>query len=260
MSTIASIDVPPYRYRATVEYDGSNFAGWQEQPHQDVLTIQGVLQVGLFRYCGEHIKVYAAGRTDAGVHATGQVIHFDLSRKRTEYEIERAVNYHLRPHPVSIREVTAVTHAFHARFSARQRQYIYQILNRPAPSPLFAGRAWHVPQKLDVTMMTREAQSLVGTHDFTSFRSVHCSATSSIRTIDEISVIQDYKREEVVLIHIKARSFLHNQVRIITGNLYKVGIGAYNAGDLSAILAARDRTVSALTAPPHGLYLSKVIY
>ncbi len=249
-----------HRYKAIVEYDGTGFAGWQQQRHQAQPTVQEAVEVALLRYCGDITQVHAAGRTDAGVHATGQVIHFDLKRPREPYEIQSAVNHHVRPYSIVLREVKAVASDFHARFNAKQRHYHYHILNRTAPPALMAGYVWHVPVPLDPIKMHEAVQALVGKHDFSSFRSAHCSAQSAIRTLDIVTVSRSTEEHERIIIHIAARSFLHNQVRIIVGHLYQAGRGIYKAQDIEAILAARDRTKGAFTAPAHGLYLTKVVY
>jgi tRNA pseudouridine38-40 synthase len=243
------------RYKLVVEYDGTGFAGWQWQVHD--VSVQQVLEAALERLLGERTRVYAAGRTDAGVHAIHQVVHFDAEAMLNLERLAPSLNFFMRPHPVVIVSAEAVPGDFHARFSAISRSYVYKILNRTNPSILLKNRAWHVQTPLDATAMQAAAQILVGTHDFTSFRSAHCQSASPIKTISKIQVI---RVGELIEIHLTAPSFLHNQVRIITGALKKIGDGSWTEADIARLLAIKDRTQSAPTAQASGLYLCGVGY
>ncbi len=243
------------RYRITIEYDGAPFVGWQRQANGP--SVQQALEEAIARMTGETVTVQGAGRTDAGVHALGQVAHFDLSRAFPLRSIRDGLNHHLRPAPVVVLEAAEVPETFHARFSAIRRTYLYRILNRRSPPALDRGRVWHVPVPLDAGVMHEAAQVLVGRHDFTTFRASQCQAASPVKTLDEIRVEQT---GEEVRIHVSARSFLHNQVRSIAGSLKLVGEGKWTAGDLRAALEARDRTACGPVAPPEGLYLVRVDY
>lgn len=243
------------RFRLTVEYDGAPFVGWQRQENGP--SVQQALEEALFRFCGERATVHGAGRTDAGVHAMGQVAHVDLRRDASPRTVRDAVNFHLKPAPVAVLEVQPAAPDFHARFSATGRAYRYRILNRPAAPALHRGRAWWVPVALDAEGMAAAAQLLLGRHDFTSFRSGECQAESPVRTLDALSVGRDGAE---IVIEARARSFLHNQVRIIAGTLKQVGEGRRTSEQVAAALAARDRATAGPTAPPHGLYLVEVRY
>ncbi|MFO1112355.1 MAG: tRNA pseudouridine(38-40) synthase TruA [Rhodospirillales bacterium] len=243
------------RWRLTIEYDGAPFVGWQRQDNGP--SVQQAIEEAVLKFCGERAVVTGAGRTDAGVHAAGQVAHLDLIRETTPATVRDALNYHLRPAPVAVIEAAAVTDDFHARFSARGRRYRYRILDRPAPPVLQRGQVWWTPSPLDVARMADAALRLVGRHDFTSFRSTLCGAASPVKTLDVLSV----RREgEEVVIEAHARSFLHNQVRIIAGTLKRIGEGKWTAAELTAALQARDRARAGPTAPPHGLCLMAVVY
>ena len=243
------------RYRLTIEYDGSGFVGWQRQDNG--LSVQEVLEEAVLAFCGERAHVYGAGRTDSGVHASGQVAHVDIARPTSTDIVRDALNAHLRPASVAVLAVEAVDDAFHARFSATGRHYIYRIVNRRAPLALDAGRAWQVGAPLDVTAMRAAAGCLLGRHDFTTFRSAACQARSPVKTLDRLDVT---RAAEEIRLEIAARSFLHNQVRILTGTLKLVGEGKWSVDDVAAALAARDRTRGGPTAPPDGLYLAEVRY
>lgn len=244
------------RYKLTVEYKGTNFVGWQRQPTGP--SIQETLEKAIYNFSSETVDVFGAGRTDAGVHAIAQVCHFDLVKDFPVNEVQGAINHFVKPNPISILNVEKVDEDFHARFSAKYRSYIYKIITRRAPLAIMDSLAWHVTDELNVEQMHNAAQTLIGTHDLTSFRSTSCEAKSPIRTIDVIDVKRLSKEE--VHIYIKAPSFLHNQVRIIVGCLYKVGIGSFSKDDLQKILDAKDRTKAAFTAPSDGLYLFEVGY
>lgn len=243
------------RYRLTIEYDGGGFVGWQRQDNG--LSVQQALEDAVFGFCGERAQVYGAGRTDAGVHATGQVAHVDIVKPTTSDTVRDALNAHLRPAPVAVIAAAIVDDAFHARFSATGRRYLYRIVNRRAPLALDAGRAWQVGVPLDAEAMGEAATRLIGHHDFTSFRSAACQARSPLKTLDRLDVV---RTGDEIRLEIAARSFLHNQVRIMAGTLKLVGEGKWRADDVSAALAARDRTRGGPTAPPDGLYLAEVRY
>jgi tRNA pseudouridine38-40 synthase len=243
------------RYKMTIEYDGGPFAGWQLQA--DALTVQGVMEDAVFILNGTRPIVHAAGRTDAGVHAKGQVAHVDLEREWDTWVLRNAINAHLRPHPVSVLAVEAVTNDFHARFKAVRRHYLYRIANRPAPLALERGKAWWHPVALDHAAMREAAQALVGKHDFTTFRAAACQAQSPIKTLDRIDVT---RHGDMIDITVEARSFLHHQVRSMVGSLKLVGEGKWPIGEVEAALRARDRTRCGPVAPPTGLYLMRVDY
>ena len=243
------------RYRILVEYDGGPFVGWQAQANGP--SVQSALEEAVFRFCGERVRVQGAGRTDAGVHAGGQVAHLDLDGARVPKVLRDAVNHHLGQQPVSVLEAQEAEPGFHARFSAVGRAYRYRILNRRAPPALDGGRVWHVGTPLDAGAMDKAAKRLLGRHDFTSFRSSECQANSAVRTLDRLDVRRE--GEEIVL-YAEARSFLHHQMRIIAGTLREVGIGKRTPDDVSAALEAASRPAAGPTAPPHGLYLTRVRY
>jgi tRNA pseudouridine38-40 synthase len=243
------------RYKLTLEYDGRGFVGWQRQDNGP--SIQQALEDAIERFSGERVAVTGAGRTDAGVHALGQVAHFDLAAARDPDEVFGALNYHLKPAAIAVLATEAADDDFHARFSAIGRRYRYRIVNRRAPLTLSAGRAWWVPAALDAEAMNEAAQGLVGRHDFTSFRASQCQAKSPVKTLDSLVVA---RRGEVIEILASARSFLHNQVRNMVGSLALVGEGKWTGADLAAALAARDRTAAGPCAPPEGLYLVAVDY
>jgi tRNA pseudouridine38-40 synthase len=243
------------RYKISVEYDGGPFVGWQRQDTGP--SIQAALEDAIFAFSGERLKVRAAGRTDSGVHARAQVAHFDLTVEKPADEIRGALNYHLKPNPIAVPTVELAPPGFHARFSATHRGYRYRILNRRVRAGIDACFVWHVPVPLDVAKMSEAAAVLEGHHDFNSFRSVACQAKSSVRTLDQLSVRRD---GEEVLVDVGARSFLHNQVRILVGTLALVGRGQWSKRDVEEALAACDRTRAGPTAPPQGLCLMEVRY
>lgn len=243
------------RWRLPLEYDGGGFAGWQRQ--ENAPSVQAAIEVAVRAFSGETVLVQAAGRTDAGVHATGQVAHLDLAKQTTATTLRDAVNHHLKPQPVAVLAAEPAAADFHARFSARGRRYRYRILDRRAPAVLQRGRVWWVPRSLDVEAMNAAAQRLIGRHDFTSFRAAACQAASPIKTLDRLEV---RRVESEVWIEAAARSFLHHQVRNLVGTLHFVGVGKWVPEQVSAVLAARDRRAAGPTAPPEGLYLTGVDY
>ena len=243
------------RYKLTIEYDGTPFVGWQVQDNG--MSVQGVVTDAVFAFAGERTIVAGAGRTDAGVHALGQVAHIDLAKDWEADTVRDALNAHLRPHPVAVLTAEQVADDFDARFSAIKRLYLYRIVNRRADLALDQLRAWRVPRPLDSSAMHKAAQKLVGRHDFTTFRSSECQAKSPVKTLDRLDVARDGDEGRITAM---ARSFLHNQVRSMVGSLIHVGEGKWSAADLSAALAARDRTACGQVAPPQGLYLVRVEY
>lgn len=243
------------RYKLTIEYDGTPFGGWQRQ--ENAPSVQGELEQAILRMTGEEVTVFGAGRTDAGVHAFGQVAHIDLSREWSAEKLRGGLNYHVRPAPIGILRVEAVPETFHARFSAVRRYYVYRILNRRSPPVLDRDRVWHVTRPLDVDAMNEGARHLIGKHDFTTYRSAHCQSASPVKTLDVLEVRQ---HGDLIEIHTNARSFLHNQVRSMVGSLKMVGEGSWTPERMGIALEARDRRACGMVAPPWGLYLSQVDY
>jgi len=243
------------RYKLIIEYDGTPFVGWQVQDNG--ASVQGALIEAIAAFSGERVALQGAGRTDAGVHALGQVAHADLARDWDVNNVRDAINFHLRPQPIAVLTAEQVAADFDARFSATKRHYLYRIVNRRADLTLDDHRAWRVPRPLDVAAMHEAAQQLVGKHDFTTFRATECQAKSPVKTLDRLDVAQN---GDDVRISASARSFLHHQVRSMVGSLVHVGEGKWSSGDLAAALAARDRSVCGRVAPPHGLYLVRLEY
>ena len=243
------------RYRLTLEYDGGPYHGFQAQA--GLPTVQGALERAVTAFCGQTPKVHSAGRTDAGVHATGQVAHVDLDKDWPAETVRNALNAHLRGEPIVVLDAEVAVGDWHARFSATARRYRYRILNRAAPPGLHQGHVWHVKAELDAQAMHAAAQVLVGHHDFTTFRDVACQAKSPMKTLD----VAEVRREgDEVLLIFAARSFLHRQVRSMSGSIAEVGVGRWTAEDLAAALEARDRTACGQVAPADGLYLTGVSY
>jgi tRNA pseudouridine38-40 synthase len=243
------------RYRLTVEYDGRGLVGWQRQDNGP--SVQAALEAACEALCGSACTVQGAGRTDAGVHALGQVAHVDLPKTYPDDTVRDALNAHLRHQPMVVLDAATVGDDFHARFSATARHYRYRILNRRPPPALDAGKAWHVAVPLDAGAMHRAAQSLVGRHDFTTFRAAECQAASPVKTLDRLDVRRD---GDEVIVEASARSFLHSQVRSLVGTLKKIGEGAWPEAAAAQVLAARDRARCGPLAPPEGLYLLRVDY
>ena len=243
------------RYKLTIEYDGTPFVGWQAQDNG--ASVQGLLTAAIAAFAGERPAVQGAGRTDAGVHALGQVAHVDLARDWDTDTVRDALNFHLRPHPVAVLVAERAAESFDARFSATRRHYLYRVINRRADLALDQNRAWRVPRMLDAGAMHVAAQQLVGRHDFTTFRSTECQAKSPVKTLDRLDIT---RQGDEVRVTAAARSFLQHQVRSIVGSLVHVGDGKWSAADLAAALAARDRTACGQVAPPCGLYLVRVEY
>lgn len=242
-----------------IEYDGAPFSGWQRQDGQP--SVQGAIESALAALEPGLPALAAAGRTDAGVHATGQVAHIDTVQTWTPFRLSEAVNYHLKPAPVAVIACAEVAEDWHARFSALERRYLFRVQSRRAPLTLDAGKVWAVKGALDVAAMQDAARHLIGHHDFTTFRAVHCQAQSPVKTLDEITITahavpggSEYR------FAVRARSFLHNQVRSIVGTLERVGAGSWAPGDVKDALEARDRARCGTVAPPHGLYLTGVRY
>jgi tRNA pseudouridine38-40 synthase len=243
------------RYRLVIEYDGAPFVGWQMQDNG--ASVQGVLTAAIAAFCGETVPVQGAGRTDAGVHARGQVAHVDLAKEWDTDTVRDALNAYLRPHPVAVLSAQIMTAEFDARFSATQRHYLYRIVNRRADLTLDRERAWRVARPLDAAAMHHAAQRLVGRHDFTTFRAAECQANSPVKTLQRLDV--EHRGEEIH-VHASARSFLHTQVRSMVGSLALVGEGKWSADDLARAREARDRAACGPVAPPDGLYLVRVDY
>jgi len=243
------------RYRLLIEYDGRPYHGFQAQTN--LASVQGSIERAVKAFCGQTLRLHAAGRTDTGVHATGQVIHVDLEKDWRPEVVRDALNAHLVPEPIVVLDAAVAPDDWHARFSAKGRRYLYRILNRKAPPGLDQGRVWHVKKPLDAEAMHAAAQILVGHHDFTTFRDLGCQAKSPMKTLDVAAVRRD---GDQVLLEFASRSFLHRQVRSMTGSLAEVGVGRWTADDLRAALKARDRKACGPVAPAEGLYLTYVEY
>ncbi|MEY8830358.1 tRNA pseudouridine(38-40) synthase TruA [Sedimentitalea sp. XS_ASV28] len=247
------------RYALKVEYQGAPFAGWQRQ--KDLPSVQGAIEAALARLEPRGHTIAAAGRTDAGVHALGQVAHCDMLRDWDPFRLSEALNYHLKPAPIAIVDCATVSDDWHARFSAIERRYLFRLLIRRAPATHEDGQVWQVKHPLDADAMQAGADRLIGRHDFTTFRSSICQAASPIKTLDELRIEEvDGLSGREVRFHVRARSFLHNQVRSFVGTLERVGSGAWTPDDVEAALNARDRAACGPVCPPQGLYLAAVRY
>jgi tRNA pseudouridine38-40 synthase len=243
------------RYRLDLEYDGGPYKGFQAQGA--LPTVQGSIERAVMAFCGETLRLQAAGRTDTGVHALHQVIHIDLAREWRPEVVRDALNAHLVPEPIAVTAASVAPEGFHARFSAKRRCYLYRIVNRIAPPSLEKGRVWHVKKPLDVDAMGEAARALVGHHDFTTFRDADCQAKTPMKTLD---IAEAWREGEEVRLAFSARSFLHRQVRSMTGSLAEVGAGRWTPADLNAALEAADRSACGPVAPAEGLYLAGVKY
>ena len=243
-----------YNYKIIIEYDGTNFVGWQQQENGQ--SIQSALQEALFKLTGEKITIFGAGRTDAGVHAYGQVASFTLNKKIETDVIRDGLNQHLRPQPIAIQKAELVEDDFHARFSAKKRWYEYKIINRRPPLTIDLNRAWCVYKNLDIEKMKIESSAFLGKHDLNAFRSAHCQSKNSVKTIDSVSIKN--KGEEIIF-EVSAKSFLHSQVRIMIGTLVDIAKGNISE-TLEDIINSKQREIAGQTAPAHGLYLKKIEY
>lgn len=247
------------RYALKIEYDGRPFCGWQAQAGQP--SVQVAIEDALARLEPDLPRIAAAGRTDTGVHATGQVAHCDLTRDWPAFRLMEALNHHLRPAPVAILACAKVPDGFHARFSALERRYLFRLLARRAPPTTEAGQVWHLRHPLDLRAMQQAALHLLGQHDFTTFRASQCQAASPVKTLDALDITcLDRPHGQEFQFRLRARSFLHNQVRSIVGTLERVGAGAWHPDDVKTALGARDRAACGPVSPPHGLYLTGVRY
>jgi tRNA pseudouridine38-40 synthase len=243
------------RFRLIVEYDGRPFMGWQRQAKDP--SVQGAIEGAIKAITGENAVVFAAGRTDAGVHGLGMAAHVDVVRLISPFRLMEGLNAKLRPQPVAILACSKAPDTWHARFSCLHRKYVYRVINRRSPLALEKGRAWQVKLPLDDVAMHEAAQLLVGTHDFTTFRSAHCQSKSPVKSIDRIAVLRSGAE---LAIHVEARSFLHHQVRSIVGCLAMVGHGKWSKQDLKTALEAKDRSALGFNAPPDGLYFAEAVY
>lgn len=247
------------RYKVVLEYEGNRFSGWQRQRKE--ASVQETLEKAIKEMFAQEVVVVGAGRTDAGVHALGQVAHFDLSQDVLPFRVSDGLNHFLRDSGVIVLHTENVQADFHARFSATGREYEYRIFNRRAPLVIEANQAWHVIPPLDIAKMQAAANHLIGRHDFTSFRSVHCQAPSPIRTLDKFDLIhKPALAGDYIIAHVASRAFLHNQVRIMMGTLKLVGEGRLSVENIPELLQTRDRRLTGPTAPPQGLYLKSITY
>lgn len=251
-------NTPMQRYKCTVEYDGRPYHGWQFQ--DEVISVQQVFETALEKLAKVFVRVYVSGRTDAGVHALGQVVHFDLENPYPAEAVMNAVNHYLKPAPIAITACEEVEDDFHARFSSKKRYYMYRIVNRRAPLTFEAGLAWGIYKPLDIDAMNAAAQYLLGTHDFTTFRASECQANSPVKTLEKLVVTRGEHDPLDVRVYTESRSFLHHQVRNMVGTLVLVGKGNWKPIDVKTALEARDRKAGGPTAPADGLYFVKVDY
>ena len=247
------------RYALKIEYDGAPFVGWQRQKGQ--VSVQGSIEKALSNLENKEHAITGAGRTDAGVHAKCQVAHCDLEKEWEPFRLSEALNFHLRPLPIAVIDCALVDKEWHARFSALERKYLFRLLVRRAPSTHEAGLVWRIGHSLDLSKMIEASKYLLGKHDFTTFRSSICQAKSPIKTLDEIKIdrIEGWSGDEFRF-QLRARSFLHNQVRSFVGTLERVGAGSWDPVDVKKALEAKDRSACGPVSPPHGLYLTDVVY
>ena len=247
------------RYALKIEYDGAPFVGWQRQQSQ--VSVQGSIEKALSNLENKEHAITGAGRTDAGVHAKCQVAHCDLEKEWEPFRLSEALNFHLRPLPIAVIDCALVDKDWHARFSALERKYLFRLLVRRAPSTHEAGLVWQIGHSLDLSKMIEASKYLLGKHDFTTFRSSICQAKSPIKTLDEIKIdrIEGWSGDEFRF-QLRARSFLHNQVRSFVGTLERVGAGSWDPVDVKKALEAKDRSACGPVSPPHGLYLTDVVY
>lgn len=243
------------RYALTIEYDGAPYCGWQRQPDQP--TVQGTIEAAAARIDGAPVDVFGSGRTDSGVHALGQIAHLDMTKDIREDKLRDALNFHLADAPITVLGATIADPEFNARFDATSREYLYRIIDRRPKLALERGRVWRIPVKMDVEAMHHAAQTLIGEHDFTTFRDKLCQAKSPVKTLD---VLRVSRVGEEIHVTAKARSFLHRMVRSIVGSLAEVGMDKWDAEDMAMALAAKKRTECGPVSPPDGLYLVKVNY
>ncbi|MCC2646965.1 MAG: truA [Rickettsiaceae bacterium] len=243
------------RYKITIEYVGTDFCGWQRQ--QTGQSIQALIENAIKKFSQEEVNVIGSGRTDAGVHALGQVAHFDLVKNCEPFTVMRAINHYLKPNLIAVQDCCIVDESFHARFSAKKRHYIYRLINREGKIVIDNNRAWQIRPPLDISNMRDASQYLIGEHDFTSFRTIHCQAKSPVKTIDNIELEKD---GEEIKIFFSANSFLHHMVRNMTSALVYVGLNKLSPEDIKNILLAKDRSKAPPTAPAFGLYFTKVEY
>lgn len=244
-----------YRYKITIEYLGTNFVGWQKQLGE--ISIQQTLEEAIYQFSGENVVIHGAGRTDSGVHALGQVAHFDLTKYLCPYKVMQAINHFVRPYTIGVIACHLVDKDFHARFSAKKRYYVYRIINRPHLVIIDLNRVWWIKQVLNVDAMNRSALHLVGNHDFSSFRARYCQAKSPIKTLSKLAVTQE---EEEIRFYFSAPSFLHNMVRNIVGSLVLVGRNIWQEADIKKALEAKKREAAGVKAPACGLYFLGVDY
>ena len=247
------------RYALKIEYDGAPFVGWQRQQSQ--VSVQGSIEKALSNLENKEHTIAGAGRTDAGVHAKCQVAHCDLDKEWEPFRLSEALNFHLRPLPVAVIDCALVDKDWHARFSALERKYLFRLLVRRAPSTHEAGLVWQIGHSLDLSKMVEASKYLLGKHDFTTFRSSMCQAKSPIKTLEEIKIdrIEGWSGDEFRF-QLRARSFLHNQVRSFVGTLERVGAGSWDPVDVKKALEAKDRSACGPVSPSHGLFLTDVVY
>lgn len=245
------------RYKITIEYDGTNYCGYQKQRDKKNQSVEEVVENAIFAFSKERVKIFASGRTDAGVHALGQVVHFDLNKDFDNHRVILALNHYLLNESIAVIDCEKVDNNFHSRFDAKMRSYRYIIINRKGSLALQKNRAWHIGQKLDVKKMQQASKFLIGNYDFSAFRDAECQSKTAIKTVEKITIMQN---GEAIIIEIAAKSFLHHMVRNIVGTLFWVGSNKIEPQDVKTILESKDRTKSGPNAPACGLYLLKIDY